>query len=190
MGQIYCIAGHCADEQGALAHNGVYEHYYTHEQQRLIASHYPVIELEGSIVLDDESLSLKQVIDAVNGNSRRGDYGLDLHFNNNNPRASGVEAFVSPYTTEVNRRIAKIIVNEISNIINIPVRRYVARRDYKYPPESPRGRLGIIERTKIPFILLETCFLNTFDLPKYIARKRQIAEMILQTYKTHKTLTA
>lgn len=188
MGNLFCIAGHDQEERGALAYNGVYEHHYTHVQQGLIAGLHPVIELDGSIILDDASLKLSEVISKVNGNSRRGDYGIDLHFNNNNPRATGVEAFVHPSTTEVNRRIARQIVNEISGIINIPVRKHVARRDYKYPAESARGRLGIIERTNIPFILLETCFLNELDLPKYIAKKRDIASMILEAYKKHKKL--
>lgn len=154
----------------------------------MIAEKHRIIQYEGSIILDDDSLSLQEVIDAVNGNCRRGDYGIDLHFNNNNPRATGVEAFVSPVTTEVNRKIARAIVNEISRMINIPVRRHVAKRDYKYPAESPKGRLGIIERTKIPFILLETCFLNEFDLGKYIAMKREIARVIIEIYKANKSL--
>lgn len=186
MSKLYVIAGHTVESPGALAYNGRGEHSYTQEQQNLISAKWPVMEMEGSAVLDNDSMSLSRVIEAVNGNSKRGDYGIDLHFNNNNPEATGVEIFVSPRTTQVNRKIATDIVNGVSGILKIPVRRWVGRRDYKYPTESPRGRLGIIEQTKIPIVLLETCFLNSHDLTRYEAKKNDVAELIIEVYKMYK----
>ena len=181
--KLFVIAGHSKKSPGALAYNGVYEHHYTSEAQRLLAQKHTIIQMEGSVILDQEDLILSEVIRYINGNARPEDYGIDIHFNNNNPRASGSEGFVSPYTTRTNRVIASTIITEGAKILNIPVRRWIPQRDYKYPTESHLGKLAIIEQTKIPFFLYEPCFLNDRDLPKYESMKRKIWWMVIETYK-------
>ncbi len=185
MGRLWCIAGHSKDSPGARAYNGSYEHDYTTMLQRYIVREHINRYVEsgrGDIVTDDEKLSLSRVIEYVNANAKRGDYGIDLHFNNNNPHATGTEGFVSPHTTEKNKQIATNILLQTSKIVNIPLRRYVPQRAYKYPEESHLGRLAIIQDTKIPFFLYEGCFLNETDLSKFIACMKQIAGVILDNY--------
>ncbi len=181
--KLFVIAGHNERQPGALAYNGAHEHFYTKEAQRLLAHNHNVIQMEGTVMMDDSDMRLGEVIDYINTNAKRGDYGIDIHFNNNNPRATGVEGFVSPHTTAVNKRIVTLMVNGISRLINVPVRRYVGRRDYKYPAESFLGKLAIIEKTRIPFILIEPVFLNESDLPKYLAKKREIWRLVAEIYK-------
>lgn len=181
--RLFVVAGHSKEAPGARAYNGVYEHTYTTRYQSHLAREHIVQELEGSVLLDPDHLELRAVIDEINSQAMPGDYGLDIHFNNNNPQATGVEVFVHPKTTRTNKQLASRMVRGVSDIINIPVRRYHGYRDYKYPTESNPGRLAIIEDTKIPFILAEYCFLNEFDLPKFLAKIEEVAAFNMSLYK-------
>ena len=181
--RLFVVAGHSREAPGARAYNGIYEHTYTMMYQRCLAREHVIQELEGSVLLDPDHLALRDVIEEINSQAMPGDYGLDIHFNNNNPQATGIEVFVHPQTTRANKQLASKLVRGVSNIINIPVRRYHGHRDYKYPAESNPGRLAIIEDTNIPFILVEYCFLNETDLPKFLGRTKQVAAFNMHLYK-------
>ena len=182
--RLFVIAGHSKEEPGALAYNGVYENVYTQMVQRHLAREHTIQQLEGSVVLDHNSLRLGEIIRYVNANAQKGDYGLDIHFNHNEPRASGTEVFICPQnSTQTNRQIASHLVRGWSNIIGIPVRRHIHQRDYKYPMDIGRT-FGILKYTEIPFILAEFCFLNDRDLPKFLDRIRQISIFTMHTYKS------
>ena len=172
---LYNIAGHSRRAKGALAHNGKYEHYYTTDLQRRVAAKAPSF---WEVIMDDEGYSLRDVLKGI------GDlgYGLDIHFNNNNPKATGVEVFVNSHTTEKNKTLATTLVRSVSKAIGLPIRRAEKSRDYKYSHESYPGKLAIVDNTSIPFILLEVCFLNQNDLSLYEGKEDLVAQAIVDTY--------
>ena len=173
--KIPIIAGHTRTAPGAIAYDGTTEHELNVELQSMITSEFKdCVALQGSSMqpmMENEELCLRSVINLINS-TRGAAYGLDIHFNNNNPNASGVEAFVHPNTMINNRLRAQFLVDNISEIL------VIRNRGVKPPSESGLGNLAIIEQTKIPMILIEVCFLNNRDLPLYRQKKSQIAKMI------------
>jgi len=185
MKNKFIIAGHNVLRPGAIAYNGKTEHSYNAGlQARIIEGAKTYIAYSGTSITpetDDENKTLHQVIHRVNREARPGDAGVDIHFNFDFP-ATGTEIFIHPYTNDKNKRRAVFIVNEISNVLGIPLRRSVGNRDYKYPLESARKRLAILEDTSIPFTLPEICFMNQSDLSKYEAGKDDVAQIIKLAY--------
>lgn len=180
INKFYVIAGHSYKFPGAMAYNSVYEHFYNLKLQKKIAKN--IQDSSIALVKDTEDKNLLETITWINSTSSQGDFGLDIHFNFNHPTATGTEVFIHPNTPDKNREVASRMVNSISNILEIPVRKTVENRDFKYPTESNLGRLGIIENTRIPFILIEVCFLNSIDLPKYIGKEDNVSKAILESY--------
>lgn len=183
----FIIAGHSVQTPGAISYLGTTEHFYTNELQDLVVSlagqNGGIIRSQGSsmsFVEDSERMGNAQVRDFINSQSKPGDYGIDIHFNNNHPTATGTEVVIHPNTGPENRRRAAYMVNEISKVLKIPLRRRVPSRDWIFPSETFVGRIGIIEQTKIPMILLEVCFLNKRDLTKYLKQKMAVARIIYQ----------
>ncbi|MFP4025760.1 MAG: N-acetylmuramoyl-L-alanine amidase [Thiohalospira sp.] len=187
--KLIVVAGHNTYEPGALGYDNVYEHTRTTSLQGAIRKQHRIIEMHGSVIIDAQDLGLRLLINEINAmiqtNRKFRYYGIDLHFNNNFPGATGTEGFIHPNTSRTNKKIATSIINESSDIIGIPVRRYKANRDYKYPAESNVGTLGMIEKTQCPFFLYEACFLNNVDLPKYLPKEVEIAEMIVENYQKY-----
>ncbi len=187
---IYLIAGHDTHRPGAIAHNGLTEHHYTTELQHSVTW----INNRLHIKTDDESFRLTEVIEWINSNITQRDLVIDIHFNNNNPRATGTEVFIHPDAGQRTRHIATEMVQGISRIVDIPVRRHVSTRDYKYPAESHIGTLGIIERVLLegvpaaPVILLEVCFLNQRDLARYEPQKNNVAKFLYDLLIRHTPL--
>ncbi len=173
-GKMIVIAGHSYHSPGALAYDGLYEHHYTLDLQHRIRL------MDNTIVMDCEWNSLTRVIRWVNGIAHLHSHLIDIHFNNNNPNASGTEVFVHPHTSRENKLRADRIAQQISKTLDIPLRRWSPGRDHKYPSESARGRLGIIERTKLPAILVEVCFLNSSDMQKYKGKETEVAKILMQ----------
>ena len=181
---LFVIAGHSIEAPGAKAWNGSYEHDYTQRAQKWLSYKHRVVQLDGSVMLDEDNLSLREVIEFINQNAKRGDYGIDIHFNNNNPAATGTEGFVSPKTTKVNKKIATEVIQNGSDIMGLPVRRYLSNRTYKYPSDINRT-LGIIKYTKIPMFLYEVCFLTGRDMAKYLPVEKDVWRMVAEVYKKH-----
>ena len=173
--KIPIIAGHTISSPGAIAYNGETEHSYNVDLQNLIVSkQQAAISLTGSSmvpVTDNEELCLRSVINLIN-NTRCAAYGLDIHFNNNNPQATGIEVFIHPNTTANNRMRADYMVKGLANIMRI------RNRGVKHPAQSARKRLAIIEETNIPMILVEVCFLNMNDLRHYYPNKYKVAKFL------------
>ena len=173
--RIPIISGHSVSQPGAIAYDGTTEHSLNVELQSMIVSGYKhSVALSGSSmkpITDNEELCLRSVINLINA-IRGAAYGLDIHFNNNNPSATGVEAFVHPNTQANNRSRASFMVEGLSEIMEI------RNRGVKPPSESGLGSLAIIEQTNIPMILIEICFLNSADLPKYRKTQADVAKFI------------
>jgi len=182
---LFVIAGHHGDAPGARAYNGKYEHDYTTRLQKLIAKERHVCEFEGSLIKDQDDQSLNQVIRMINEQAGKRDYGLDIHFNPNLEGASGTEVFVHANTTRKNKRIATELAEVTSDLLEIPLRRGSGKRVYKYPWESHPGRLGIIDKTNIPMILWEVCFLTKQDMEKFFQNERELAWRVTSIYGRH-----
>jgi N-acetylmuramoyl-L-alanine amidase len=180
--KVYVIAGHNRMSPGALAHDGTYEHYWTERlQNKVVNKVKDYISLEGSsinVVSETDDLSNERVINLINSTSRIGDIGIDIHFNNNNPSATGTEVVISPNTNLSNKNRASMLVRTVADCLGIPVRRRERSRDYIFPSETFIGKNGMIERTNIPMILLEVCFLNEKDLTRYKEKENEVAQII------------
>jgi len=179
---IFVIAGHSVGSPGALGYDGVYEYIRTRSLQKKVVEKlhkYPV-----DVMVDDENMSLFSVVDWINKNIIPGWIVIEFHFNNNFPGATGTEIFVSENSEPWLLEIANKMVDEISRAQGIPVRVPNPNRKYKFPKESARGQLAIIEKTKLngknaPVILSEICFLNNIDLPKY--NEDKVADAIVRS---------
>lgn len=176
MDRIYVVAGHNERSQGAIGYDGVFEHVRTLSLQRNIVERLKGYAVE--VHTDSEEDSLSEV--ARMANELAPTHILDLHFNNDNPAASGAEVFVDKRTTAWNRLLAGRMVRNVSERIGIPLRRIVGSRDYKYSDESYLGSLYLLERTASPAILIEPCFLNEVDMAKY--DEDIVAQAIIDAY--------
>ena len=181
---IYIIAGHSKSTPGATAYTGISEHTYTVELQSLVAKQIKDCEtLQGTsmdVITEDQIFSNYQVRQMINTYATAGSRGIDIHFNNNNPSATGTEVVVSRNTSNENKLRAENIARRISVLLNIPHRKRVQSRGYMYPDETFVGALAILDETKIPMILVEVCFLNENDLKKYEANKKEVAKIIVE----------
>jgi len=174
---IYLIAGHNAKAQGAMGFDGIMEHERTTSLQNNIAEKLKVYDVE--IMQDNETDTLAQIVERAN-KLPKGWVILDLHFNNNNPKATGCEVFVDKRTSLENRMIAGRMVRNLEKRTLYGIRRAENFRDYKYTSESHIGSLYIIEKTIHPAILIEPCFLNKLDLATY--NEDVVSECIISAY--------
>lgn len=182
--KIFIIAGHSKSAPGAMGYDGITEHERTTKLQELVVQGIDNAQssfgTDMGVEVDDDGLSLSRVVNWINQESIPGSLGIDIHFNNNNPKATGTEIIVHPNTSAENKRRATWIVNNVSRVIDIPLRRRQSGRDYIFPSETYVGKLAIIEKIKIPMILLEVCFLNERDLTKYNGKEELVAHIIRQ----------
>lgn len=170
------IAGHSIHQKGAKAFNGKFEHDYTRDLQKRVTKLASELTLVGDtikpkwvVVEDCETLSLHQVINSIGDKGR----GIDIHFNNNNPAASGTETIINENTSQENKILAINISKAISDELGI------RNRGVKLESESHLGVLGILSKTKIPVIIIEVCFLNERDMNKYIGNEDKVARAIV-----------
>lgn len=176
--KLFLIAGHSENKPGATAFNGRSEHFYTTRLQKKISEKIFGV----AVIMDDETTSLSRVIEKVNSEASEGDLLLDIHFNNNNPAATGTEVIVSKETSDDNKERATKLVTGLAELTGFRIRRYSFDRAYKYSSETFIGSIAILEKTKIPAILLEVCFLNDTDLPKYENLEDSVALLIANQY--------
>lgn len=167
---IIVLAGHSTRHPGAIAHNGEHEHHYTRLVQQKVISLLKPYAVD--VVTEDENMPLGKVIKWVNSKVKKGWIVIDIHFNNNNPAASGTEIFINQNSNQFTRKTASKMVNNLAAEQNLPLRRYMGNRDYKYPKESARGQLAVIERvllddSPVPVFLPEICFLNKHDMQNF-----------------------
>ena len=170
MDKIFVIAGHNTASQGAVGYDGVTEHTRTVALQNAITKELREKAVE--VITDKPETNLIEVIDLLNITMSDRDTAIDIHFNDNNPRATGTEVYIHQFSENYFRDVATRVVRAVSEAIDIPIRRYVRSRDYKYPHESNRGTLGIIDKVKVDdkpacVMLVEVCFLNEKDLRDY-----------------------
>jgi N-acetylmuramoyl-L-alanine amidase len=183
--KFFAIAGHSDAQPGAQAWNSLFEHHYTSEMQELMGYQHRIEKLEGTVVFDARDLSLRQVITYIRDNYKPGDMVLDIHFNNNNPQATGTEILIDPRAGEKLRKIAAEIARGTSRITGLRLRQHVPQRVYKYPQDLGRhlAMLHDLAEAKIPAMIWEICFLNRQDMALYEPKKIDLARMVIQTLK-------
>jgi hypothetical protein len=184
---FYLIAGHSQDSPGALSALGVFEHEYTKKLRDIISQKFMYSGI--SYYRDRDDLKLMQVIEWIR-DTKDNAYFIDIHFNDNNPKATGTEIFIHEKSSDETKKIAENIVNNISKVLDIPVRVAYADRKYKFPNESNRSTLGMIDKVLFdvpknpkPVFLIEVCFLNEKDLKKYIGKEDKVADAIINSFK-------
>jgi len=182
---LFLLAGHTPNQPGARSYDSKYEYYYNLDLKRRVVRTLTKRRSFVSVRSPEPHLPLGDVIRWVNRSYKPGDLLLDIHFNFNHPTATGTEVFLHPLTSPKNKEIARSMVWGISKQLEIPVRVAEKHREYKFPDESALGTLGIIERTNIPAILIEVCFMNSIDLPKYHPEKKRnaVATQIVEAYR-------
>ncbi|NBK22749.1 MAG: N-acetylmuramoyl-L-alanine amidase, partial [Spirochaetia bacterium] len=173
----FVVAGHSAKAQGAMGYDGVSEHTRTVSLQQNVCRRLKGYAVE--VQQDEEGDSLSEVADKINS-LPKGWVAIDLHFNNNNPAATGCEVFVDKRTSEWNRLVAGRMVRHLNARMGYTIRRAYGYRDYKYTDESHVGSLYIVEKTIHPVILIEPCFLNKRDLAVY--DEDIVAQSIIDAY--------
>lgn len=177
MGTIIVTAGHDkAKDPGAIAYNGEHEADLVLEQRELVCRYLQLEHIKGfgSPMKDPDQLDLYNSIRWANDNCKEPakSIGLDLHMNYNAPYASGTETFYALNTNSYNIQMAMQLANRVAAKMGIPSRG--AKPDIK----ANCGRLGMLRDTTMPYLLLETGFLNERDLTIYHQRKEEVAKEI------------
>ena len=178
---ILLETGHNQQNPGAIAYNGITEYScnkYIVSRVMLWLEYFGKkgVSFEGSamqVTSIEQNIALRESIKNINLQPN-GSRFLSIHFNNNFTGATGTECFIHPNTNQYNRRRATWMVNQVSELIGIPVRRYNNHRDYKYPTESFLKRLAILDQTKHPGILYEVSFLNKNDMDKVRGKENML----------------
>lgn len=185
-GIIIIEAGHDNRDPGAIAHDGTTEASLTKTLRdkvvaaiKRIDASLETLDLNGSVMSDNDNADLNRTIQNINvaikGREERS-FALSLHFNYNAPGATGAEAFVHPMTASVNRQFAAAFVNACVKTLGIGAHGKPVKND----TESAVKSLGFVRYTFCNAIVLEPCFLNISDLPKYRANHDKLAVAIAE----------
>jgi len=121
---------------------------------------------------DLDSMNLLQTIQYVRKYGDQDDFLLDIHFNHNHPTATGTEVFHAHETSQQNKAMAAKLSKAVADQM------YIANRGAKSERLTAVGSLGILNRTPMPALLLDVCFLNQRDLPQYHRYKEGVAAAI------------
>lgn len=176
-------AGHTPNSPGAIGYDNITEYTRNKDLQKRVLKwlEYFKINAEG---LQGSTMGIAGIDKALNEVVRKlntkpkGSRFVSIHFNNNFHNATGTEVFVSPHTSQLNIKRAEWIAKNIADVLNIPIRREYNSRNYKYSHEANLGRLAIIDDTKLAGVLVEVCFLNDIDIPKYTGNQDKIAYVL------------
>lgn len=175
--------GHTQKRPGAIGYDGVTEYErnkYLAERMALWMNYFEhnTDIMEGS-TMDAKKIDtgLSNSIDKLNSKPK-GSRFFSIHFNPDTRYATGTEMFVSKYTSRQNKRKASWVGYHISNLLEIPLRRAVSSRTYKFSHEAHVGRLAILDDTIIEGMLTEIAFQNATDLKNYEGKQDQVAYIL------------
>lgn len=120
---------------------------------------------KSNILTDNDSWSLRAVIDWLKRKVTRECFSIDFHFNAfSNPRATGTEVLVANDRTQLEFSIARDISFTISKVLKIK------NRGVKKESESARKKLGMLSggASHAINVLVEVCFItNEKDVRAY-----------------------
>lgn len=172
---VFLFAGHTGNrlsqdfDPGAV-HGTHVEAALTIELRNMVTA---LLKKDGfTVVNDNDSDSLKEVLDATNASPE--DVLIDLHWNAGPEKATGTEVFVPFRHTTKEKQLATRLSNLISAALQIP------NRGFKDESQTARKRLGVM-REEGTNILIEVCFItNKRDMANYELNKAKVAEVIKQ----------
>lgn len=102
----------------------------------------------------------------------KGDVVLDMHLNAASPSATGCEVFISNNAGQTSKDFAKELVDGCSCIMQI------ANRGVKTESQSPRGRLGILNKPGTA-ALIEFCFItNKKDMEAFHSKRMELVTFV------------
>lgn len=177
---IHLVAGHYSGDNGAFSNisgENIFEKDLTINLRNTLKQILDTKKIENTI--DDDNLSLSQVITDLNRKVKLNDIVLDIHFNASERKdATGVEVLIKDTSNSEIINLAKEIANTISNTLSLTLR--TGNKKYKLPSgvktqaESARGDLGIFN-VNCTVILIEVCFMTNFnDYNSYIRNKNRL----------------
>lgn len=169
--KVYLFAGHSASDAGAIGYDGTKESQLTQVLRNGVWHHLWKWGKGIDAVRDLDAWSLPKAVAYLRKNAKPNDLLVEFHFNHNHPTASGTEAFVHRNTSPENAQLASKMTSALASIMGIP------DRGVKTEEQSARGRIGILHAPP-RVILLEVCFLNHIDLPRYAQHQGEVAKAI------------
>lgn len=133
---------------------------------------------------DQDSWSLKQVINWILGNTSSGDIAIDFHFNAGPSSARGTECFIPEINTKAEQTLASNLSANISKTLGTRVRTGKHRiLGVKVSSESQHPRIGILDTPKAATnVLIEVCFItNQEDVTAYRLKYWKLVQAISDT---------
>lgn len=151
--KIILTAGHHLNDSGAIS-DGFKENQFTRQDRDgikyFLNKHYP----ELTVLVDDDSKTLSQVIKWIKEVEGNDSIIYDIHWNSaSSNTATGVEAFVADGASTKSHKIAQGFIDVVESITGLK------NRGVKTESQSARGRLGILH-TKSPATIIEMGFIN------------------------------
>lgn len=155
--KIFLIAGHHDNDSGAVSENGIKEAELTKKTRDRITHYLNEFYPELEVLTDNDSHTLSQVIRWIKNTEGNNSLIYDFHWNAaSDPKATGVESFVSDNASNKSKEMARRIVDVITKISGLK------DRGVKTESQSARKRLGILN-TKSPATLVELGFISNPD---------------------------
>jgi N-acetylmuramoyl-L-alanine amidase len=187
--KIFLVAGHNNNDTGAT-YGSLQENKLNIELRNLIKQS---LDSKGILnEIEDDNLTLQQVVNNLNSKVQPNDIVIDIHFNsssndNNNPPGDGTEVFIKDGIDSGIIDIAKNMVNAISSSLgNIRKRKSrntglpdgVKLKSESYIEASAQGNLAMFT-INAKVILIEVCFINNErEMSLYNQNKNKLAEAI------------
>jgi len=167
--KAFPLAGHHLNDPGAT-YNGRKE-----SEEMMCLRNLVLAELKGHDFDTDNDSETNTVLQSrIKPN--RTDVIVDNHMNASaNSKATGTEVFVSDNAGALSKQMAKELVDGISKILGI------ANRGVKTESQSPRKKIGILNKPGIA-VLIEHCFIsNPNDLKAWDEKKPLVAKFVAST---------
>lgn len=176
--ELWADAGHHVKDPGA-SYNGRTEFEEMRCFRTLVAEEYEAIGGKVHQDMDHETNSVFQGRMKTNA----GSVVVSFHLNaSSNPEANGSECIVSDNASKNSISLANELLDDCVEILGTRKRRVLKES------ETPRKRLGILNKAGMA-VLVELCFIsNESDMKKFDKFKAELAKRIARTIKKYDDL--
>lgn len=148
----YIIAGHSNKDTGAVGFDGERESEVTKRFRDKVVAKVRELNPNINIYVDNDSLSLIEVINDVKGKIKENDLLVDYHVNaSSSPSATGIEVFIADDASSRSYELAFDLLDTMEIVT------FLKNRGIKKESNSNRRRLGIL-RMKGRAALVELYF--------------------------------